>query len=90
MATRPKKVEYHASSHETGRIRQADAKAKAHRNGMQWTGPELELASRTDLTSNEVARMLGRTLYAVKAMRHKLWEPMPDHIAGVSKPRSSQ
>lgn len=34
-----------------------------------WTGPELEIVARTDLTAREAAVMLGRTLYAVKHQR---------------------
>lgn len=44
----------------------------AHHYGQQWTVPELEIASRTYLTSREVAVMLGRTIYAVGRMRQKL------------------
>lgn len=45
---------------------------KAPRNGYQWTGPELEIASREDLTVAEIAEMTGRTLFAVRRMRSRL------------------
>lgn len=60
----------------------------AHRRGYQWTGPELELASRDDLTSSEVARMLGRTYSAVKNKRAALKrDPRATDLAGIDRPR---
>lgn len=60
----------------------------ARRYGDQWTGPELELLARTDLTLKEKAVMLGRTWYAVRTMRTRLRvEPMLDHVAGVAHER---
>jgi len=53
--------------------------------GKQWTGPELEIAARSDLTAQEVALMLGRTLYAVKHARRKLKEPKWAEVAGLSR-----
>lgn len=44
----------------------------AHRHRQEWTGPELELVARPDLSARQVAQMLGRTLYAVRTQRHKL------------------
>lgn len=41
----------------------------------QWSGPELELASREDLTIAEVAAKLGRTYDGVRKMRQKLLDP---------------
>jgi hypothetical protein len=38
----------------------------------RWTGPELELAARKDLSEAEVANMVGRTPNAVSKIRHKL------------------
>lgn len=56
----------------------------AHSTGKQWTGPELEMASRTDLTARQVAQMLGRTFYAVRHMRKKLRiDPRYINLAGV-------
>jgi hypothetical protein len=48
---------------------QAETLPTATRSGYQWTGPELEIATRSDLTVKEAARMLGRTYYAVRTMR---------------------
>lgn len=41
----------------------------AERNGQQWTGPELEIATRSDISVKDAAEMLGRTFYAVQRMR---------------------
>lgn len=38
----------------------------------QWSGPELELASREDLTIAEIAAKLGRTYDGVRKMQQKL------------------
>jgi hypothetical protein len=37
-----------------------------------WTGPQLELAMRYDLTAKEIALMTGRTHSAVQSMRARL------------------
>jgi len=51
----------------------------------EWTGPELEVAARSDLTRKEVAAMLGRTYFAVKAQRYLLnHDPRKDRLAGIS------
>lgn len=56
----------------------------AARRGFQWTGPELEVAAREDLTSREVASMLGRTLYGVTQIRRKLGrDPRKARLAGL-------
>lgn len=44
----------------------------AHNHGKMWTGPELEIVARDDLSARQVAVMLGRTLYAVKHARQAL------------------
>jgi hypothetical protein len=55
------------------RKRRNDAsRLSAGRNGYEWTGPELELASRADLTAREVAAALGRTVAAVAAIRQRI------------------
>ena len=46
--------------------------AQASRLGQPWTGPERELAARTDLTAHQVALMTGRTSGAVHRMRRTL------------------
>lgn len=56
---------------------------QAHRHRYQWTGPELELADRKDLSAMQVAQMTGRTIKAVKAMRSKLRvEPRLQNLRG--------
>jgi hypothetical protein len=44
----------------------------AERHGREWTGVELEIASRPDLTARQVAEVLRRTLSAVANMRQRL------------------
>lgn len=57
----------------------------ATRRGFVWTGPELELIARDDLSAKEVAVMLGRTYFAVKNMQRKIRdEPKYIKLAGVS------
>ena len=43
----------------------------ASRNGMPWTGVELEIATRDDLTVKQAALMLGRTYAATAAARRR-------------------
>lgn len=58
----------------------------ATRYGLQWTGPELEVASRTDLTATEIALMLGRSYSSVKTIRKKLRaDPKTINLAGVAR-----
>ncbi len=44
----------------------------AERHHQEWTGVELEIASRPDLTARQVAEILHRTLSAVSNMRRRL------------------
>jgi hypothetical protein len=54
--------------------------------GKQWTGAELEIASRSELSHREVAAMLGRTFYAVRTMRRRLRsEPIKVLTAGAAR-----
>lgn len=65
---------------------QEETRERASRNGYQWTGPELELAARKDLSAREVAIMIGRTLSAVQHIRRKLKEdPATINIAGIAR-----
>lgn len=65
---------------------QAETLEKAKRHSMQWTGPELELASRNDLTVREIALMLGRSYASVHNMRKKLKsDPKTIMVAGLPK-----
>lgn len=68
------------------RKRQKESIAGARRCGYIWTGPELELLERRDLTHADIAAMLGRTYVAVKSMRHRLnrGDPKLTWLAGVS------
>jgi hypothetical protein len=68
---------------------QAQTLEGATRHGQQWTGPELEVAGRSDLTTREVALMLGRTFAAVSNVRKKLkGDPKTIMTAGI--PRGSE
>jgi hypothetical protein len=63
---------------------QAETLERATRYRFQWTGPELELAARRDLTSKEVALMIGRTMVAVQRMRQNLdRDPAKQFLAGL-------
>lgn len=55
-----------------------------------WTGPELEIAARKDLTATQVARMIGRSPNAVQKIRTKLRrDPRKVLLAGVSERTSA-
>lgn len=54
----------------SGKKINAESLATAYRNGQEWTGPEIEMVMRADLTAREVAPLIGRTVAAVKLMRH--------------------
>jgi hypothetical protein len=64
---------------------QAESLDGAKRHGREWTGPELEVAARKDLSAREVAKTLGRTFAAVNAVRKKLREqdPRTVNLAGL-------
>lgn len=56
---------------------------RAHRHNSQWSGPEMELAARSDLSAQQVGDMIGRTLWAVSTMRRRLRkEPSQQWLAG--------
>lgn len=56
----------------------------ATRHRYPWTGPELEIAARKDLTDMEVAQLLGRSRYAVQNARARLErDPRYRDLAGV-------
>lgn len=48
------------------------ARAGAHHHGHEWTGAELEVADRRDLSAPEVAAKLGRTVHAVYHVRRRI------------------
>lgn len=64
--------------------RQRASLATAIRYGQQWTGPEMELVSRDDLTFAEMATMLGRSVAAVGSKRRRILrgEPVAVRLAG--------
>lgn len=51
---------------------QRDSLSSAVSRGNQWTGPELELLLRDDLSNQELALMLGRTHYTISVMKSKV------------------
>jgi PadR family transcriptional regulator, regulatory protein PadR len=58
----------------TGRKQQRNEATRetASHHRQPWTGTDLEMASRDDLTVEQMAAMLGRTLSSVQAMRTRL------------------
>jgi ParB-like chromosome segregation protein Spo0J len=70
---------------------QAESLAAATNYGKQWTGPELEIAARDDLTTKEVAAMLGRSFAAVVNMRRLLrCDPKTITFAGIPEQASTR
>ncbi len=67
------------------RARQDQTSAVAHRKGLYWTGPEVELVDRDDMTLSEMAVMLGRTYAAVVEMRSKLRRGDPKALGLVGR-----
>lgn len=65
----------------------SETRQSARRHGYQWTGPELEIAARDDLSVKEAALMLGRSFYAVETARKKLraGDPKTTWLAGLPK-----
>ncbi len=51
---------------------QAETLEQATRRGQPWTGPEMDIAARADLTAREAALMIGRTAGSVQQMRNRL------------------
>jgi hypothetical protein len=69
---------------------QEQTRETASRHYCQWTGPELELAAREDLSAREVAVMIGRTLAAVQYMRRRLKDdPKTVNLAGIARDPST-
>jgi hypothetical protein len=65
---------------------QAATLDQASRRGQPWTGPELELAARSDLSAKAIALMIGRTRWAVQTKRYELRaEPKIIEAAGLSR-----
>lgn len=60
---------------------------EAERHGVQWTGPDLEIATRPDLSITEAARMLGRTYNSVASMRRRATnDPKTRTLLGIPVP----
>jgi hypothetical protein len=68
-AANPEKREAEVASKQEANRKSREAAARHY---WPWTGTELEIASREDLTEAQVASMLGRTLGSVNTMRGKL------------------
>lgn len=67
--------------------RNAASRETATNNGKEWTGPELELVARQDLTEAAAAQILGRTRQAVAYQRRLLRanDPVRTDLAGPSE-----
>lgn len=84
LASRSREIRYKAKA-------QAETLEKASRYGYPWTGPELELAARTDLSARQIALMIGRTHNSVESMRQALrHEPKFINLAGLAEPFDGQ
>jgi len=60
---------------------------RARNHGNNWTGPELELVARGDLTTEELTIALGRTSYAIHSARRLLRvDPRKQALAGSPNP----
>ena len=78
---------YRASNRRREKLVNDVSRESASHHGEPWTGPQLELAARDDLTAVQVAPMLGRTVAAVRMMRAKLREdPKIIMLAGLDDP----
>ena len=69
------------------RKRQAQTLERAVNNGKQWTGPEMELVLRGDMSVRELALALGRTMNAVRYIKRQLVEkqdPRYVNVAGMT------
>lgn len=63
---------------------QRETSEGARNHKKEWTGPELEIAARDDLSTREAAEKLGRTFRSVQTMRRKLkLDPRKARLAGL-------
>lgn len=63
---------------------QRETSEDARNHKKEWTGPELEIAARDDLSTREAAEKLGRTYISVETMRRKLKrDPRKARLAGL-------
>ena len=58
----------------------------AHHHFYRWTGPELEIIARHDLTARQCAEMLGRTFAAVQNQRSRLNHADPKRVILLGAP----
>ena len=66
--------------------KQVRSLAGASRRGLQWTGPELEMVMRSDLTVEQIAKAIGRTFAATAHARHRAkTDPKFIALAGLSQ-----
>jgi hypothetical protein len=66
------------------------ARVDARHHAEEWTGPQLEIALRDDLTARQAATMLGRTVMAVQNIRNKRETPKIAWLLGASRNASQQ
>jgi hypothetical protein len=53
------------------------------RGGYQWTGPEMEIIERDDLTARQAGLMIGRSIFAVQRRREAIRnEPKLQRVLG--------
>lgn len=84
-SARPRRV---ADAYVTTLRQQADSQDTASRHQQPWTGPELEVVARTDLSAIQKAEMLGRTLWAVRfAIKKVNNRPREQWLAGLAAKR---
>jgi hypothetical protein len=80
-----REVERQRSREYYARVQRA-TQVRAHRSGEIWTGPDLEIATRGDLSAGEAAKMLGRTLAGVMwARKATEIDPRKTSLAGVMR-----
>lgn len=69
------------------RLRNDKSLEYAFNHNKQWTGPEMEIAERPDMTDIQVGAMLGRSQMAVAMIRHRIRnEPKYRQINGAKEP----
>lgn len=68
--------------------RNAASRQQAKNHGKMWTGPELELLARSELTVDYLAEHLGRSRFAVQHQRLRVRsEPVTVWLAGLPEER---
>lgn len=68
--------------------RQAETLERATNHGKQWTGPEMEMVLRGDMSVQQLALALGRTRHAVRYIKRQLIEkhdPRYVNVAGMTE-----